>query len=419
MARLHHLPPNDPLAEEDYIDMDFSSATFLCSPPIEFEFQMSAHAAASTPMASPADELFYKGKLLPLRRPPSSHTAEELIQDPASFVREKSEAAATPCSAATTPYMSCNASPAASCFVSGELAAEDYFHECSDELARPHQYPKKSWAQKLRFIKDATLNLKLKAPKAYLKSLFSKSSRRPNEKSAAASKAKETSHDFRIEGKTTKGEKANHRRSFSSASNRQSSTSSSSSKSTSFSSVNSKELQQSMLRRSSSVNSDIESSIQGAIAYCKKSQQKDSARKSASDVGFCLLSATKIAPDTRIKVHELRGKTKAELQNQLKDLKNELSLLRVAKVTGGAPNKLSKIKVVRLSIARVLTVISQKQKAALREAYKNKKLLPLDLRPKKTRAIRRRLTKHQESLKTEREKKREMYFPMRKYAIKA
>ena len=52
-------------------------------------------------------------------------------------------------------------------------------------------------------------------------------------------------------------------------------------------------------------------------------------------------------------------------------------------------------KVVRLSIAQVLTVISQKQKAALREAYKKKKLLPLDLRPKKTRAIRRRLTKHQ------------------------
>ena len=52
-------------------------------------------------------------------------------------------------------------------------------------------------------------------------------------------------------------------------------------------------------------------------------------------------------------------------------------------------------KVVRLGIAQVLTVMSQKQKLALREAYKNKKYLPLDLRPKKTRAIRRRLTKHQ------------------------
>ncbi|KAK8552810.1 hypothetical protein V6N12_041384 [Hibiscus sabdariffa] len=115
----------------------------------------------------------------------------------------------------------------------------------------------------------------------------------------------------------------------------------------------------------------------------------------------------------RIKVHELRQKSKTELLAQLKDLKAELALLRVAKVTGGAPNKLSKIKVVRLSIAQVLTVISQKQKAALREAYKKKKFLPLDLRPKKTRAIRRKLTKHQASLKTEREKKREMYFPMR------
>ncbi|KAH1227576.1 60S ribosomal protein L35 [Glycine max] len=99
----------------------------------------------------------------------------------------------------------------------------------------------------------------------------------------------------------------------------------------------------------------------------------------------------------RIKVYELRNKTKAELLNQLKDLKAELALLRVAKV---------------------LTVISQKQKAALREAYKKKKYLPLDLRPKKTRAIRRRLTKHQASLKTEREKKKELYFPLRKYAIK-
>ncbi|WMV23447.1 hypothetical protein MTR67_016832 [Solanum verrucosum] len=143
----------------------------------------------------------------------------------------------------------------------------------------------------------------------------------------------------------------------------------------------------------------------------------------------------------RIKVHELRNKSKTELLAQLKDLKAELALLRVAKVTGGAPNKLSKMvaigdcpltplriplygglgvgsKVVRLSIAQVLTVISQKQKSALREVYKNKKYLPLDLRPKKTRAIRKRLTKHQSSLKTEREKKKEMYFPIRKYAIK-
>ncbi|MCI74017.1 60S ribosomal protein L35-like, partial [Trifolium medium] len=76
------------------------------------------------------------------------------------------------------------------------------------------------------------------------------------------------------------------------------------------------------------------------------------------------------------KVHELRKKTKADLFAHLKDLKAELAFLGVAKVIGGAPNKLSKIKVVRLSIAQVLTMISHKQKAALREVYKNKKYLP-------------------------------------------
>lgn len=45
----------------------------------------------------------------------------------------------------------------------------------------------------------------------------------------------------------------------------------------------------------------------------------------------------------RIKPHELRTKSKADLLTQLNDLKTELALLRVAKVTGGAPNKLSKM----------------------------------------------------------------------------
>ncbi|KAG5621299.1 hypothetical protein H5410_006517 [Solanum commersonii] len=74
---------------------------------------------------------------------------------------------------------------------------------------------------------------------------------------------------------------------------------------------------------------------------------------------------------------KLRNKSKTYLLAQLKDLKADLAFLHVAKVTGGAPNKLSKFKVVRLSIAQVLTIISQKQKSALREVYKNKKYLPL------------------------------------------
>lgn len=91
----------------------------------------------------------------------------------------------------------------------------------------------------------------------------------------------------------------------------------------------------------------------------------------------------------------------------------------MAKVTGGAPNKLSKIKVVRLSIAQVLTVIRQNQLKSLREAYATKKYLPLDLRPKKTRAIRRRLSSQEEGKKTAKQAKKDAYFPVRKYAIKA
>lgn len=47
-----------------------------------------------------------------------------------------------------------------------------------------------------------------------------------------------------------------------------------------------------------------------------------------------------------------RQKSKADLLAQLKDLKAALSLLCIA-VTGGAPNKFSKIKVVRRGIAQV------------------------------------------------------------------
>ncbi|KAK9790366.1 hypothetical protein WJX73_010050 [Symbiochloris irregularis] len=121
----------------------------------------------------------------------------------------------------------------------------------------------------------------------------------------------------------------------------------------------------------------------------------------------------------KLKAYELRPKGKAELQAQLKELKQELGALRVAKVTGGAPNKLSKIKVVRKSIATVLTILSQNQRKALREAYSKKKFVPLDLRPKKTRAIRRRLTPHQAALKTTRQKKKDAAFPQRRFAIKS
>merc|ERR1719272_537994 len=116
---------------------------------------------------------------------------------------------------------------------------------------------------------------------------------------------------------------------------------------------------------------------------------------------------------TKAKTHELKTKTAKDLVKEVTDLKTELSQLRTAKVTGGAASKLAKIGTVRKSIARVLTVYSQNARAEARKEHKGKKYMPLDLRQKKTRAIRRRMTAAQKSKLTKRETIRKQNFPMR------
>lgn len=59
-----------------------------------------------------------------------------------------------------------------------------------------------------------------------------------------------------------------------------------------------------------------------------------------------------------------------------------------------------------------------KQSPQLREVYSGK-TLPIDLRAKKTRAIRRRLTPEQAALLTSKAQKSKTNFPKRKYALKA
>jgi large subunit ribosomal protein L35e len=121
---------------------------------------------------------------------------------------------------------------------------------------------------------------------------------------------------------------------------------------------------------------------------------------------------------SKIAAHTLRSQNKAELMKQLEDLKQELASLRVQKIAGGASSKVTKIHDVRKNIARVLTVITANQRQAVREQYKGKRT-PLDLRVKQTRAIRRQLTKHEATKITEKQKKKLMHFPQRKYALKA
>ncbi|KAJ0983946.1 hypothetical protein J5N97_002302 [Dioscorea zingiberensis] len=254
-----NLPPYDQAVDEDYIDMDISSTTFICytlsSPPHsrDFEFHMSSSTSLDrNPITSPADELFYKGKLLPLHLPPRLKMVQTLLEN--NIINNNNNN--------NTPFQSCNISPSTSCYVSGELNPNDYFSdECSVSLVQSTQ--KKSWSKKLKLIKHSSLS--------YLKSLFSKS--RCSDESTAVPHDKITN------------EVCSHRRSFSSAIKWHTSSKSSSTSSTSSSSCSSSNATP-MLKRSSSVNSEVEISIQGAIAYCKKSQQLVSARKSVSEVGF-------------------------------------------------------------------------------------------------------------------------------------
>ncbi|KAI1799782.1 60S ribosomal protein L35 [Daldinia bambusicola] len=121
---------------------------------------------------------------------------------------------------------------------------------------------------------------------------------------------------------------------------------------------------------------------------------------------------------SKVKTGQLWNKSKEDLLKTLGELKTELGQLRIQQVVSSG-SKLNKIHDLRKSIARVLTVVNLKQRSQLRLFYKNKKYLPLDLRPKQTRAIRRRLSPEEKAKTLEKTRKRTTHFPQRKYAVKA
>ena len=51
--------------------------------------------------------------------------------------------------------------------------------------------------------------------------------------------------------------------------------------------------------------------------------------------------------------------------------------------------------------------------------FQGKTFVPKDLRPKKTRAMRKALNAHEASLRTARQQRRDRAFPQRKFAVKA
>ncbi|GLT50869.1 hypothetical protein SLA2020_243260 [Shorea laevis] len=339
--------------DDDYIDMEVSSfSNYFChsvsSPPHarEFEFQMSSGPMEREPTSSPADELFYKGKLLPLHLPPRLQMVEKLPQNSNSVYEDEKdnfyEFYSTPLTTTlttptttSTPVHSCNMSPSESCQVSRELNPEEYFFDYPTEVSGfIGENPKKSWTKKLKLIKRSFIGSKLKASRAYLKALFGKSGCSDESCAAAArvadegsmSQAKERHEKYMKEtkknsfgqsqkekyyiptttmksfdrAKKTEENTGRHRRSFSLAikqnPTKKYSYFSSSSDSSSCSSNNSNRFHAlQFLKRSNSVNSEIENPIQGAIAHCKQSQQLMLSRKAVSEAGFYYFSASSFA----------------------------------------------------------------------------------------------------------------------------
>ncbi|KAL8210669.1 hypothetical protein R6Q57_005106 [Mikania cordata] len=288
---------NDVEEEEEYIDMEVSTFKnlFCHSNSNEFEFQMfSSSSDRELTTTSPADELFYKGKLLPLHLPPRLQMVEKILQDKNKDTLDDffstplaTSPYATPIT--STPFGSCNVSPTGSCQLSREHYPDDYFLDDTST-----ENPKKSWTKKLNLTKQSSFGSKLKASRDYLKSFFGKSGGSDDSRSKFP----------RTSGKKKEkldGNNGGHRRrrSFSGAMiiKRFSTTTTSSGHSLLSNSSNSNSSNELRVqhRRMINTSSEIENQIQSAIAHCKMSQQQlQSRNKTISDMGFCSLAASRI-----------------------------------------------------------------------------------------------------------------------------
>ena len=96
-----------------------------------------------------------------------------------------------------------------------------------------------------------------------------------------------------------------------------------------------------------------------------------------------------------------------------------LAELRVQKISSQPQVKLTAIRAARKNIAKVLTVLSEKRIASARKDNAKKRYLPVDLRQKKNRAYRRRLTPFEKRKLTVRGAKKLQTTKQRKYALAA
>ncbi|XP_048564429.1 probable membrane-associated kinase regulator 3 [Triticum urartu] len=280
------------VVQDDYIDMDLSPSSPQCAL-LEFEFQSAGGGGGGgvsrrreeAAYASPADELFYRGKLLPLHLPPRLQLVQKLLQEQQVNVPEIKPAVAGP------------AAPS----VSASADVEDG----GDGKVGAKRY---SWSKRLKLMKRWT-------SREYIKSLFlAKAGDLGIVNGGGGGRERASLLD--------QDELCSHRRSFSgiirrvrlvvatkaaasaSAPPGTSPLCSSSSASSSSSSTPScgdaerfflrpRAAAMPVLKRSSSAGSE-EGAIQGAIAHCKRSHQQllQQGRKSASGVVFYSVSNT-------------------------------------------------------------------------------------------------------------------------------
>ncbi|XP_055806847.1 probable membrane-associated kinase regulator 3 [Solanum dulcamara] len=235
------------LHDEEYIDIEVSSYYYFSSSTCpnssspqnsEFEFQITNYNKESTTF--PADELFYRGKLLPLHQKILQTKPFEGLED--SFC----------INFLITPIVS----PTQTCNVSFELNPNN--HKIS---------PNKLWSN---LIKHSLKIQKFKASKAFLKSLFIKSSCTNinicSSKDMKVSKKKTTNNTScainKNEGLSSRWHSST-KCLFSSSTN-------SSTNGGSFSSSSSN----SSFNSNNGFTSEIvEGSIEAAVAHCKKSQE--------------------------------------------------------------------------------------------------------------------------------------------------
>merc|ERR1712110_943185 len=123
-------------------------------------------------------------------------------------------------------------------------------------------------------------------------------------------------------------------------------------------------------------------------------------------INYCI-SCRRKSNMQRVKAHELRSKDDTACVEELAKHRKELASLRVSKVAA-AP---------QVKLAKVLTVLNEKARAKARDGFKKKRYTPYDLRQKKTRAFRRKMTRFERTRTTKRQQKKADNSEVRKYAV--